>query len=182
MGVGAFAEPLVVITLLFGGVYVNRNTRYRLGSRNRGGNGYDKTGGGSVADDVCEASSDTSSASAATLTDDLAERGGLLSPLRTPQDEPKWRTREVGLGRFRTRVTSPNTRVFKDYFLSRLLVKFPFLVEVWYWALIYWVSSDIRISKFVFRVLPGVVRYDILTFFFFFLENRSTSSAGLSPP
>jgi hypothetical protein len=37
-------------------------------------------------------------------------------------------------------VVSPNTRRFQDYFLSRLLKKFPFLVEAWYWALIYWVS------------------------------------------
>jgi hypothetical protein len=37
-------------------------------------------------------------------------------------------------------VVSPNTRQFQDYFLSRLLKKFPFLVEAWYWALIYWVS------------------------------------------
>ena len=148
MTVGAFAEPLVVVTLLFGGVYVNRNRRYQLGSRNRGGSGYSKTGGSNIEDDVWEASSDTSSSSTATLTDDLAERGGLLSPLRTAQDEAKWRTREVGVGSWKTRVTSPNTRVFKDYFLSRLLVKFPFLVEVWYWALIYWVSSDVRISKF----------------------------------
>ena len=35
---------------------------------------------------------------------------------------------------------SPNTKRFQDYFLSRLLKKFPFLVEAWYWALIYWVS------------------------------------------
>jgi hypothetical protein len=38
-------------------------------------------------------------------------------------------------------VMSPNTRRFQDYFLSRLLQKFPFLVEAWYWALIYWVSK-----------------------------------------
>jgi len=36
-------------------------------------------------------------------------------------------------------VVSPNTRRFQGYFLSRLLKKFPFLVEAWYWALIYWV-------------------------------------------
>lgn len=39
----------------------------------------------------------------------------------------------------RKEVVSPNTRRFQDYFLSRLLKKFPFLVEAWYWALIYWV-------------------------------------------
>lgn len=35
-------------------------------------------------------------------------------------------------------MTSPNTVVFEDRFLSRLLRKLPFLVENWYWALVYW--------------------------------------------
>jgi len=52
---------------------------------------------------------------------------------------PKWRKREIRVLGFKTEVTSPNSRRFKDYFLSRLLRKFPFLVEAWYWALIYWV-------------------------------------------
>jgi hypothetical protein len=28
--------------------------------------------------------------------------------------------------------------------LSRVLQKFPFLVEAWYWLQIYWVSSDVK--------------------------------------
>jgi hypothetical protein len=48
-------------------------------------------------------------------------------------------------------VMSPNTRRFKDYFLSRLLQKFPFLVEAWYWALIYWVSNLARTLLDLFK-------------------------------
>jgi hypothetical protein len=63
-----------------------------------------------------------------------------VSLLANVDDEPKWRKREVVVLGMRKDVMSPNTRRFKDYFLSRLLQKFPFLVEAWYWALIYWVS------------------------------------------
>lgn len=49
------------------------------------------------------------------------------------------RQRTLRLWRWRRTVSSPNTEVFKDRLLSRVLRKFPFLVEAWYWALIYWV-------------------------------------------
>ena len=48
-------------------------------------------------------------------------------------------------------VMSPNTKRFQDYFLSRLLKKFPFLVEAWYWALIYWVSKLASLVLFICR-------------------------------
>jgi hypothetical protein len=52
-------------------------------------------------------------------------------------------------------VMSPNTRRFQDYFLSRLLQKFPFLVEAWYWALIYWVSKIARTANACTEVLTS---------------------------
>lgn len=129
MGVGAFAEPLVVVTLLFGGVYVNRNTNYKLFGKNgrsweekRFDHGRDENSGDE------EWSSPRSSA------DTLLEEGVNLSA-----SEPTWRKREVSLWKLRFEVTSPNTAVFQDNFLSRLLRKLPFLAECWYWALIYWV-------------------------------------------
>ncbi|RYP50049.1 hypothetical protein DL768_004335 [Monosporascus sp. mg162] len=128
MSAGAFIEPLVVITLLFGGVYVNRNSNYKLlGKRSEERN--EKT-----VDDVWEYSSDSSGSPV--LRAASVEEGLLSSPL---QEESRWRTREIGILSAKFQVVSPNTRVFRDYFLSRLLIKFPFLVEVWYWALIYWV-------------------------------------------
>jgi hypothetical protein len=51
---------------------------------------------------------------------------------------------------YRKEIVSPNTRQFQDYFLSRLLKKFPFLVEAWYWALIYWVRfPQIQVQRHI---------------------------------
>lgn len=131
MGVGAFAEPLVVVTLLFGGVYVNRNRDYKLfGSR--GGRWDEKVYGESR--QSLEGVPGTPGSFGSTET--LLETGSTIS-----QPESRWRKREAGIWGLKTQVTSPNTAVFKDYFLSRLLRKLPFLVECWYWALIYWVRG-----------------------------------------
>ncbi|KAI0129975.1 integral membrane protein [Xylariales sp. AK1849] len=129
MGVGAFAEPLVVVTLLFGGVYVNRNTNYRLFA-SRGNHWKEKASYGRRGRSPDRLESPFSDFS----TDSLLEHGTL-----SPQSEPTWRKREVGLWGTRFHVTSPNTEVFRENFLSRLLCKLPFLVECWYWALVYWV-------------------------------------------
>ncbi len=137
MAIGAFVEPLVVVVLLFGGVYVNRNTAYKL--RAPHGRRWNKR----VTDEAWEFDSDDSASPVS--RNDSAERG-LVSP-RVTQEEPRWRRREVGIGNVRLQVASPNTRVFRDYYLSRLLVKFPFLVEVWYWALIYWVRPGFSGSR-----------------------------------
>lgn len=120
MGIGAVAEPLVVVTLLFGGTWVNRNKEYKLfGPRED----HTSSPRSSSPDSDSGRSSVSSSASLLVNLDEV----------------PKWRTRELRFFGFRAEVTSPNSRRFKDYFLSRLLRKFPFLVEAWYWALIYWV-------------------------------------------
>ncbi|KAK7754156.1 hypothetical protein SLS62_003733 [Diatrype stigma] len=132
MAIGAFIEPLVVITLLSGGVYVNRNTNYSLTTRNHKRRDGD--------DRDVEASWVFLSAGSVSPAprDNVTERGVPSSQ----SQESRWRTREIGIWYTKWQVKSPNTQVFRDYFLSRLLVKFPFLVEVWYWALIYWVRSD----------------------------------------
>lgn len=136
MGAGAFIEPLVVVSLLFGGTWLNRNSDYRLFASSRSHR---------HASHVRSGSPDSLEPGMQSPTD----ADGLLSPrasspsLLSADTEPKWRKRELRLLGFRTRVTSPNTRVFRDRFLSRLLQKFPFLVEAWYWALIYWVRSSL---------------------------------------
>lgn len=132
MGVGALAEPLVVIVLLFGGTWVNRNKTYTLfGSRQS-----------RWREKLLEEERDRSpdSVQSPHSADGLLEDG--LFPSSLGHHEPTWRRREVNACGFRVIMISPNTRVFKDYFLSRLLLKFPFLVEAWYWALIYWVSCS----------------------------------------
>ena len=123
MGVGAFMEPLVVVTLLFGGTWVNRNTEYRLLGRRATGSQSPLS------------ASPTSESDRFSFSSSASLLGGV-------EEVPKWRKREIRIFGVRKEVTSPNSKRFKDYFLSRLLRKFPFLVEAWYWALIYWVSSS----------------------------------------
>lgn len=122
MGAGAFIEPLVVITLLFGGTWVNRNTEYRLFNRKR-----------------IYSSSSRSSSPASTISSGRSSPTPSASLLSHVDEEPTWRVRDIHIMGMTKEVVSPNTRRFQDYFLSRLLKKFPFLVEAWYWALIYWV-------------------------------------------
>ncbi|KAL9090342.1 MAG: hypothetical protein Q9165_005376 [Trypethelium subeluteriae] len=134
MGAGAFIEPLVVVTLLFGGTYINRDTTYHISPRSGWGWDREKIGAGKRDDSPSKLESALYS---------RISREGLLSPYSprsaSPLGDPKWRTREVALVGFRSKVETPDTRIFRDRFLSRLLRKFPFLVEAWYWALIYWV-------------------------------------------
>ncbi|KAH7067556.1 integral membrane protein [Paraphoma chrysanthemicola] len=119
MGAGAFIEPLVVVTLLFGGTWVNRNKDYRLFNRRRV---YSR-----------------SSSPAGSIESGRSSPSSTSSLLSQVDDEPKWRRRDISILGLRKEVVSPNTKQFQEYFLSRLLKKFPFLVEAWYWALIYWV-------------------------------------------
>ncbi|KAK1981593.1 integral membrane protein [Colletotrichum cereale] len=134
MGIGAVAEPLVVITLLFGGTFFNRNT---------GGNTYDNLGWkGPDIDDVEHKRSDERRSGVSTPdSEDSLLSVGAWSPSSTlaPHEEPPRRTRRVSFFGYQRLITTPNTRVYKDRLLSRVLRKFPFLVEAWYWALLYWV-------------------------------------------
>ncbi|KAF2276423.1 uncharacterized protein EI97DRAFT_39368 [Westerdykella ornata] len=130
MGVGAFLEPLVVLTLLFGGTWVNRNTQYRIFDRRRPRSPSPR----SASPDSVESGLSSPRPSTSLLDGYRASSPSLLTP-----QEPHWRTREIRILGFRKEVVSPNTRRFQGYFLSRVLQRFPFLVEAWYWALIYWV-------------------------------------------
>ena len=130
MGVGAFLEPLIVVVLLFGGTWINRSPGIppRRWVRQKS---EDNSRGSSPSRVESDLPSPTAS-------------DGLLEP-RSPSPAvsrlqgDRWHQRRVGIiGRFFA-VTSPNTTRFQDNLLSRLLRKLPFLVECWYWVLIYWV-------------------------------------------
>lgn len=133
-GIGAFAEPLVVVTLLIGGAWINRDhdPGRRLPKHFR-----------RVSEDDIDVEegqtriSRTSEIDAILDEDDVEHRSSSPSLLTT--SEPKWRRRKLRIWGFEKSVITPNSRRFKSYFLSRLLERFPFLVECWYWALIYWV-------------------------------------------
>ncbi|KID94180.1 integral membrane protein, partial [Metarhizium majus ARSEF 297] len=130
MAVGAFVEPLVVVALLFGGAWFNRNKEYDFGEGRAAWESIDGTCKRS--DEFCQPSSSQESLLSA---DDSWTK--YPSPLIN--DVPTLRRRKIQLFGYKKTVASPNTLVFKHRFLSRVLQKFPFLVEAWYWVLIYWV-------------------------------------------
>ncbi|RQM08379.1 hypothetical protein DH86_00002625 [Scytalidium sp. 3C] len=84
------------------------------------------------------------------VDDDVESRSA--SPSLLVSQEPKWRTQSLQLFGWKREIVTPNTRRFKGYLLSRLLEKFPFLVECWYWALIYWVYQLGRAATAVWIV------------------------------
>ncbi|KAL4951636.1 hypothetical protein BDW69DRAFT_186226 [Aspergillus filifer] len=130
MGVGAFLEPLVVVILLFGGTWINRTAGSFPPSRRARRRSPDRYRGASP--DSLE-----SGLSSPTAKDGLLKDRS-LSPSSPHFGFETWRKRRVGFVRWTREVTSPNTAVFQDRLLSRLLRKLPFLAECWYWALVYW--------------------------------------------
>ncbi|KAG6002196.1 hypothetical protein E4U21_003327 [Claviceps maximensis] len=130
MALGAVLEPLVVVTLLFGGAWLNRNRDYNL--RESRPTWAPVDGSFKKSDEFQKR--DPSQESIVPCSESSLDQSALPS-LYDPFTQRRRRINIFGYERF---VTSPNTLVFKDRFLSRVLRKFPFLVEAWYWALIYW--------------------------------------------
>jgi hypothetical protein len=147
MAIGAILEPLVVVSFLAFGTIVNRNKSSSswsplLAKRPEPWR-HIKYSSDSEEEDV-EASgrkedgitllpptlSRTSSGSDTTLAEDILDK-----------TTPPWRLRKLRFLGWEKEVTTPNTEVFRTRLLSRVLQRLPFLVEVWYWALIYWVCS-----------------------------------------
>ncbi|KAL2024241.1 hypothetical protein VTK56DRAFT_9397 [Thermocarpiscus australiensis] len=147
MAIGAILEPLVVVSLLALGTIINRSRCRSSGSQSLfrlsrphpwqhlkygPDPDYDdlETGRNNEDEETLPPSplSRSSSTSSTTLAEDGPTKS--ISP---------WRQRKLRLLGWEGVVTTPNTEMFKDRFLSRLLQRYPFLVEVWYWALIYWV-------------------------------------------
>jgi hypothetical protein len=130
-GLGAVLEPALVIGLLFGGTWINRNKNYKFVWRERSR---------THAPEVVIDEENVPESPRSWTTDDalLQEKlnSDLLSPIGT---HAKWRMRELKLFGFRRSVLTPNSRVFEDTRLSRVVRKMPFMQEVWYWGLIYWV-------------------------------------------
>lgn len=138
MGAGVILEPLVVVLLLFGGTWVNRVTDSslaRIHTRRRSA-------------DYARAASPGSVESGYTSP---TPKDGLLSPRCRSSSpairEDRWRKRQIRIFGLSAFVITPDTAVFRDRLLSRLLQRLPFLVECWYWALVYWVSSFRLFSK-----------------------------------
>lgn len=129
--VGSFLEPLVVVTLLFGGAFFNRNKDY---DHRHGKAGW-------VGDKIRKRSDDLGrkriSSESIISGDDWSSTSS--TPTLALHEVPTLRRRKIQLFGYKRIVSTPNTLVFKDRTVSRVLQKFPFLTECWYWALVYWV-------------------------------------------
>ena len=142
MGAGAFLEPLLVVFLLFGGSWINRNHNYKLFPES-----HERCSDRPAPYTKREDSLDSLESGLNEYNLIVANRShSPLSSQKSNESEPAWRTREIWILGLKVNAKSPNTCVFKDYFLSRVLCKFPFLVEAWYWALIYWVRDSQQCS------------------------------------
>ncbi|OQV01516.1 hypothetical protein CLAIMM_06861 isoform 1 [Cladophialophora immunda] len=139
MGAGAYLEPLAVIVLLFGGAWINRAPDSFSSSRSPLTFSFEEDDTDVPDLPLARAVDGGADADVENLHISRSKRS--LSPSLLPSQEDKWRERELKipvLG-YRRVIQTPNTAVFRHRLLSRILHKFPFLVEAWYWALIYWV-------------------------------------------
>ena len=131
MGVGVFLESLVVVVLLLGGAWINRTTDFSSPNTKSQWHTSDPFEEVNAALQSYQNNGEL-----------VSNKTRSLSPSLLPSQESCWRERDISILGLTRRVTSPNTAVFRNRLLSRLLRKFPFLVECWYWALIYWVSRN----------------------------------------
>lgn len=129
MGLGGFIEPAVVITLLFGGTWINRNRRT---------DEFDRWTEKDFRDRV-ETSPSRLESTPLTRSGQADDIYAPTSPLQPEHLDSTWRRREINVFGFKRSVRTPNTQPFRNRLLSQLLFRLPFLAEVWYWALIYWV-------------------------------------------
>ena len=134
MGVSLFLEPLVVVVLLFGGAWINRVTDFSFSTQKSQWQGYDPFEEANAAFQ-----------SYRTNGEPAKNKKRSLSSLLLPSPESSWRERDIRILGLQFRIHSPDTAVFQNRLLSRLLYKFTFLVECWYWALIYWVSENLPV-------------------------------------
>ncbi|KAJ5232608.1 integral membrane protein [Penicillium chermesinum] len=124
MGVAAVIEPLVVVTLLFGGTWINRRSRRPSHLDQVSSKDYEPESPGSQ--------QSYGSRSTSPDPENLANPPPMLSFFG------QRRSRVISILGFSWKVETPCTKIFEERLLSRVLRKFPFLVECWYWALVYW--------------------------------------------
>ncbi|TLD36461.1 integral membrane protein [Venturia nashicola] len=120
-----WAEPLIVLTILLGAMYFTRRQNYSLFARR-------KTSYNSVLDDPDADHIDISARSSDELLPyDLRNDGSSNEYLGVTATLPKTRRLCCFV------VHTPNTARFRDTFFSRVLQKYPFLIEMFYWVINY---------------------------------------------
>ncbi|KIH87782.1 hypothetical protein SPBR_08931 [Sporothrix brasiliensis 5110] len=146
MVVGPFVEVAVVVGLLSGGTLLNRDTSVRL---------LDMEDDNLPASHTRTPCSEDGMASSRSPADDkrTTMAGDTIHIVHGDK-----RPRTLYFGPWRRTVWTPNTERFRNRLLSRVLRKFPFLVEAWYWALIYWVYQLARAVSAVLLIDESVVQ------------------------
>jgi hypothetical protein len=145
MGTSDYLEPLSVIVLLIGGAWLNRNTD-DPGSLSRKGSWRNEH-----LENHYNDRPDSLELGLVDPTDkDVPLEHRSISPSLLVDREEPWRNRELGIWSWKLQVSTPNTAVFRYRLLSRFLYRFPFLVEAWYWVLIYWVSLRVEEDQSIF--------------------------------
>lgn len=161
MTLGAVLEPLIVVSLLAGGVLVNRDRTWDLTPSSGGPAApwralktrvrrwkatgsfsptHEERVGGSLEIGRGQLPGDGDVMGLGSWSWAKDRDGSLLQ--QDGSNIPRWRERKLRLLKWEMPVATPNTEVFKNRMLSRLLRRYPFLVEAWYWALIYWVCGQ----------------------------------------
>ena len=135
-------EPLLIIILLTGGTLINRRRKSH----------QDHLWRRSINSVRCHhralSASDLENGTSGSQWDPMSkkhDRQQASLSFRASRSSPGnesygWRMRKVGVLGWSTNVIVPDTRRYRRSFMSRILYRFPFLVEAWYWFLIYWVS------------------------------------------
>ena len=154
-----FFEPALIVCLLLGGTVANRRRRCSL-SRVCLGSPKDDQSISDLEDALSSEDEDFVYAN-----DAAAPSTGFSTT--SSRDRQIWRTRNVGIFGWEKSIATPDTRQYRGYFLSRMLYRYPFLIEAWYWFLIYWVCTIPRSShssmKRLFRdnKLSELTNFDI---------------------
>ena len=124
-------EPGLVVFLLLGGTIANRRRRC----------GQSRLSLGSPKDDksLSDLEDALSSEDEESLSANDAAPPSFVFGTTSLKDRQSWRTRNIGLFGWKRSIATPDTRQYRGYFMSRMLYRYPFLIEAWYWFLVYWV-------------------------------------------
>lgn len=126
-------EPALIVFLLLGGTVANRRRRCGQSRLSLGSPRDDK----SLSDLEDALSSEDENS---VYANDAAPPSSVFGTTSL-EDRQSWRTRNIGLLGWKRSIATPDTRQYRGYFMSRMLYRYPFLIEAWYWFLIYWVCT-----------------------------------------
>ena len=130
MTIYGLGEPGLGTCIIIAGVWLNRNTTVReLKSTFL----RDTSSNKEVPDIVLHETSESDRSAAANISKRRFSNA--------PAAPTRWRKRELRFFGLSKTIHTPNTAVWENTIPSRILYRFPFLMELIYWSLIYGVSA-----------------------------------------